>query len=336
MGVVAGLCSMLAATQTANAAPMDFALSRLGIAPNNSTCMGEARQWCKDQSLFERLMLQFGTSMMLPGGSPAATLGVQGFYLGVDTTFTTIDSDQGQWLRGTQGDTRSEGTGINGDVDSTLIWNRVMARKGLPFGFELDASLAQAASTEIWMLGVGLKWAFIEGFRTGLGRLPDMALRASLAATAGARDASLTVVGMDLLLSKPIVIDRAWTVTPTLALQGAWLFADSDLVDLTPGDDAFEECRPRAGHQLPDAQGTGGRTIGCLGDSRDYENTVVFGSFRRFNLRLLAGAEVRYRRFLTRASLSYDVVAPTIDETDDPLPAMSRQLSINLGLGVAF
>jgi hypothetical protein len=124
-------------------------------------------------------------------------------------------------------------------------------------------------------------------------------------------------------------------VTPTFALQGSWLFADSDLVDLTPGIDAVAACNPQPGHQLPSG-GTTGATVGCLGDPADYANTRVFKSFRRFNTRVTAGAELRYRHFLTRASLTYDVAAPRIDVANDTHPSMSRQISINVGAGVTF
>lgn len=335
MGVVVGLCSTLMATGTANAAPMDFALSRLAIAPGNFGCPDASGPFCADQALFQRLMLQFGTAMTLPTATPAAGLGVGGFYIGADTTITTIDSEQAQWQKGTEGDARSAGTNINPEASALLVWNRVQVRKGLPLGLEVDGSLAQAASTQAWLVGVGLKWAFVEGFRTGYGRLPDIAVRSALTASTGTTDSSLAVLSVDVLLSKPFVMDRAWVVTPVFALQGSWLFADSDLVDLTPGIDAVQQCRPLPGHQPP-VQGTAGATVGCLGDSGDYANTVVFKSVRRFNARLTAGAELRYRHVLTRASLTYDLLAPRVDGVNDPDPAMSRQISINFGAGVAF
>ncbi len=334
LGVVAGLCSMLAATETATAAPMDFALSQLRIAPTAADCLARNNggHWCGDQTQFERLMLQFGTSMMMPSTAPAASLGVKGFYLGVDTTFTTIDNTQYQWRRGTEGDTSAAGTFDNADASAVLIWNRAIVRKGLPFGLEVDASLAQAASTQAWLVGIGLKWAIVEGFRTGLGRLPDVAIRASLATAVGAHDSTLTMVGVDLLVSKPFVLDRAWALSPMLALQGGWLLADSGLVDLTPETDAFETCRPQPGHQLPEP-GKPGFTIGCLDNLEDYGNTVVFDSYRRFNLRVSTGGQLRYRRFVTHVTLTYDLLAPPGDATGQ---VMSRQLSFNLGLGVAF
>lgn len=324
---------MLASTGIANAAPMDFALSRFGIVPGNVGCSIDSPSHCPDQALFERLMLQFGASMTLPAATPAATLGLRGFSIGVDTTLTTIDSTQNQWSRGTEGDNRSVGTLANSQPDSVLVWNRVRARKGLPFGLEVDVSLAQAASTQAWLVGVGLKWAIVEGFRTGIGRAPDIAIRAGLAAAPGTVDASLTSITVDLLLSKPIVMDRAWVVTPSFALQSSWLFADSDLVDLTPDVDALEQCDPAPGHQ-PNA--TMPATLQCQGDGRDYANTVAFQSFTHFNLRLAAGAEVRYRAFVVHASFSYDLLSPTVAYRPDPEPALSRQLSINLGAGVSF
>lgn len=332
MGVVVGLCTTLAATQTVKAAPMDFALPRLRVQPENADCAKGAGVFCADHALFERLMLQFGTSLLSPMATPAATLGVSGFYVGVDTSLVGIDNDQGQWRLGTQGDPRlSE----NEDPSGVLTWNRLTARKGLPFGLEVDASLAQAASTQVWMLGVGLKWALVEGFREGLGRLPDLAIRASLSSSAGARDANLTLVGVDLILSKPFTLDRSWTVSPIVAVQGAWLFADSDLVDLTPEIDAFDACRPAPGHQLP-GPGVPAATVACRGAGLDYANAVAFRSVRRFILRASAGAEVRYRGFVIHGALSYDVLAPTAESENTRLPSLSRQLAASIGLGIAF
>jgi len=335
LGLVVALCSTLAATGTANAAPMDFALSRFGTAAGDVGCSGEPGHFCADQALFERLMLQFGTAMTLPSATSAVSLGVGGFYVGVDTTITSIDSDQAQWQRGTEGDVRSAALGENPDVSSTLVWNRVQLRKGLPFGLEIDGSLAQAASTQAWLVGVGLKWSLVEGFRTGYGRFPDVAIRAALSAATGTPGSSLTVVSVDLVLSKPFVFDQAWSITPTVALQGGWLYADSDFVDLTPDIDAFYQCSPSPGHQLPTPT-TAAATVACRRGSADYANTVVFNSFRRFNTRLNVGAELRYRHFLTRALVAYDLLAPSIDVGNDPDERMSRQLSLNLGVGIAF
>jgi len=332
LGVVVGLCTTLAATQTVKAAPMDFALPRLRVEPDTAGCARGAEVFCPNNALFERLMLQFGASLVSPMTAPASTLGTRGFYVGVDTSVASIDNDQDQWRFGTQGDPR---LAENKDASGVLTWNRVTARKGLPFGLEVDASLAQAASTQVWMLGVGLKWALVEGFHEGLGRLPDVAIRASLSSSAGARDANLSLVGVDLIFSKPFTFDGSWTVSPIAAVQGAWLFADSDLVDLTPETDAFDECRPAPGHQLPGA-GVPAATVVCRGAGRDYANTAAFGSVRRFILRASAGAEIRYRSFVLHGALSYDVLAPTAESETTRLPRMSRQLAANVGLGIAF
>lgn len=332
MGVVVGLCTTLAATQTVKAAPLDFALPRLRVEPETSGCARGAGVYCPDQALFERLMLQFGTSLLSPIATPAATVGTRGFYVGVDTSITGVDNDQAQWRLGTQGDPR---LAENKDASGVLTWNRVTARKGLPFGLEVDASLAQAASTQVWMLGVGVKWALVEGFHEGLGRLPDVAIRASLSSSAGARDANITLAAADLIFSKPFTLDRSWTVSPIVALQGAWLFADSDLVDLTPETDAFDACRPAPGHQLP-GSGVPPATVACRGEGLDYANTVAFRSVRHFLLRVSAGAEVRYRSFVIHGALSYGVLAPTADSETTRLPSLSRQLAANIGLGIVF
>ena len=62
----------------------------------------------------------------------------------------------------------------------------------------------------MWTLGGALKWALFEGFRTGLGQLPDVALQAALSRSVGSSQATVQLFTIDLALSKPFVVEHTW------------------------------------------------------------------------------------------------------------------------------
>jgi hypothetical protein len=143
-------------------------------------------------------------------------------------------------------------------------------------------------------------------------------------------------------------------ISPFVALQWVWVYADSELVDLTPDIDAWDECRPATGTSgsctrpdpLPD-----GRVAG-----QDYNNNAVFDQVRETRSRMVIGVQGEYQALTLSASFSFDVVKPA--DTDGDVPAnltagdpcssgfeqdgdvchfvMPRQWSVAAGIGMTF
>ena len=71
------------------------------------------------------------------------------------------------------------------------------------------------------MLGADIRWAPFEGFRTGAGGiLPDISIGGGVRTVMGTAKFTLTTVGIDVELSKPIPIaDSVMSLTPYVGFQ---------------------------------------------------------------------------------------------------------------------
>ena len=335
---------------------IDLALSRFRISgdkPNCDRVQGEPL-YCADQELFERLVSELAVAMAPPVAGPARTLGPRGFQLSLGSTVTSIEGGQAYWERGTEGDqdliqpiddpqtaAREDQTdsalGVNSSPPAALAWNHVQVRKGLPFGFEAAALLGQGMQTSMWTFGAALKWAFFEGFRTGLGQLPDVSLQAAISRSVGSSQATIQLYAFDLALSKPFAVAQTWSATPFLGLQ--WLFADieSGVVDLTPGgpsevagepppEAAYAACRPLGGHQIKQNPPV---TVQCAAGrvGSDFENDVVFDPVSQSRLRMFLGGQMRYHIVTLSLALVFDLTVPDLEARPSEPHIRSEQVA---------
>lgn len=350
-------CALLALPAGASAEEMDLALSRLRLARNSSNCPSLTRgAYCADQELFERLISELAIAMTPPVVGPARTLGPRGFQLAFGTTVTSIEGGQLYWRRGTEGDRGStqpdrsgRALGLNESPQAVLAWNHLQLRKGLPLGLEAVALLGQGMNTSMWTLGAALKWGVFEGFRTGLGQLPDVSLQAAVSRSVGSSQATLHLYAFDLTISKPFVVRQTWSVSPFTGLQFLRVEAESGVVDLTPGgpslaggppaEDAFGSCRPLPGHQT---QTDPPATVACArdGEGADFANDVMFGPVRHSRVRMFLGGQTRYRMFTFAASLMFDLSVPKLDAPMDlrhiESESVARQLGFTVSVGAVL
>lgn len=314
----------------ARAGSMDLALDHLGIPGGHGGCTA-TNAYCADNEAFERLVSEFAVAVTAPVSSGAATLGPAGFYLGVSSTLTPISASGNAWQRGSQGGNSAV---HNTSPDAALVWNRFSVRKGLPFGFELGTSLGQGIDTSIWVLAAELKWALLEGYHSGLGHFPDLALHGTLSTTVGAGALSLQTDTLDVILSKPYVVFGSYRMTPFLALQGLFVRARTGRVDLTPGTSGWDNCKPAA------ATGSAtGAVTSCSGNGSDLANDVVFNPVSQTRWRMFAGLEVAHQLLISSLSVGYDLAVPSL-ATNNPEDGISgplaRQIAFQLSLGLRY
>jgi hypothetical protein len=217
------LCAF-ALADTALANPMDLTLSRLYDARAcDRAALGAANNAtvCADQAAFRNLAREFGLAVAPTLLAPAETLGYAGFYLGLEGTITTINSDADYWIRGTE----------DGNPDQVLFVPSIHVRKGLPFSFELGTSISYVAATEQVLLGADIRWALLEGYRTGWkAYFPDISVRGAVNRLMGDDEMDLTVWSIDVALSHPFAISGMMTITPYLGYQFVQTIADTALV----------------------------------------------------------------------------------------------------------
>lgn len=327
--VVLGLACTLIFVGTARAGDMDPELSRLSVPAGAGTCPADGlARVCADNASFELLTSELAGALAPMVSSGAATGGARGFYLGLSSTVSTLRSSASYWARGTRG---ADSTAPkNAGVDALLSYHRLEARKGLPFGLEVGASAGFGLHTSLWVLAAEVKLALFEGFRSGLGALPDVALRAVTQAVVGSPQLSLQTQALDVILSKPLVLRQEHTLTPLLALQLLFVSAHSAAVDFTPQTSALSACAPNMSDPSASCPNVA---------EQDLYNTSTFRSVSRTRVRMFVGAQERYRMLSIALTLGLDLVAPPVPQAtgDEPLPPnLLRQFSLQLAGGLRY
>jgi hypothetical protein len=323
---------------SAHAEPMDPVLSRLRVVGGRAGCTlrADSARYCKNAESFERLASELAVTLAPPLIAPAASDGPSGLALSLDMTVTSVDANASHWQNGAAE-----------SPDPALIWTHATLRKGLPFGLEVGTTIGRGHATSLWALGLSLKWAIVEGFRTGVGVLPDVALQATTTRSMGLDDLTLATHTLDLLLSKRVSLGRGYRIAPMLGIQFLYLEAESGLVDLTPGPDvtgrdaqtveevdAFEACKPG----LPDA----GKSVPlrCRDEGADFANNVQFDPVEQARLRLFIGGQLQFGIWRFATSFGFDLIAPELEAVrrapSDTEPTIGRQVVFSIAAGAAL
>jgi hypothetical protein len=331
LGLV-GACIAVLLPMRAAAGDMDPVLSRLVHPRGEAACASRESAFCTDNRAFEQLVSELGGGLAPPVDAGAATGGARSFYVALSSNVSTLRSGAGYWKLGTRG--RDPSTAQNDSVASVLNWNRLDVRKGLPFGLEVGSSLGFGPGTSLWVLSVEVKLALFEGFHTGLGALPDVALHAATQQLVGSSELSLRTDAVDVRLSKPFVVRQEHVLTPLLALQLLFVNAKSSVIDATPGQSAFSACAPPSGQD-------NGVTLACSQPSGGAElnNNLTFRSVNQTRLRMFLGAEEHYRLLSIALSLGMDLTTPRLqsEATGDNLPReVLRQFSLHAACGLRY
>lgn len=328
--------SVLSIASQAAADTMDPALERLTLMPDPNDPTGQAMIRCSslpgagggvqcrpNNPEWIRLVNQLGFALAPTAMHSARTTGYGGFHLSIEGAFTSIDHNASYWQDGTQGpqDQNSKKYSIkNTGPDSMLQVYMLKIRKGFPFGFEITGNVGYVAHTSIIAGGADVRWALLEGFRTGfLGILPDVAVGGGVRTITGTPEMQLTVASFDAQLSKPLPIADSAVLTPYVGYQFLRIFGDSGLIDSTPNTDPLAYCGYKGGNvpgfgtlnpgALPGKPVADGQPV-CGGSPLDFNNTFVFNPTRITRHRIIAGLNYRYETFWFGGQFMTDAVAP--------------------------
>ena len=321
--VAAGLSAYLVVAGAA-AEPMDPAIERLVINP---TCHGDpfgaltgSERCVEDNAAFKRLVAQYGFALAPIPTNTARTTGYGGFHVSIEAAYTSIDHNAHYWTQGTQGavdPSTNQASSENTGPAPVLQVYSVKLRKSFGFGFEVAGTVGTLAESNILSGGADVRLSLLEGFRTGIpGYIPDVAVGGAVRTITGTPQLQLTVVGVDVQLSKPIPIADSSIITPYAGYQHLFIFGDSGLVDLTPATDAIGYCN-YSGPNLPGNPEPGGDTPAydgepvCQGGSaRDFNDNSVFDKARLERQRLFLGLNYRYEMVILGATFVTDIVDP--------------------------
>lgn len=301
-----------------------------------------------DNIAFANLISELGFAMSPDAFHPARTTGFGGFILSLEAAYTKINADAFStavdgtktqyWHTGTRGPTDPTSkafSSVNNSPDSILQVYSLRARKGLPLGFEITGALGYLANTSLWMLGADIRWAPFEGFRTGAGGiLPDLSVGGGVRTVMGTDKFTLTTVGLDAQLSKPIAIASTFTLTPYVGFQRLWVFGDSAVIDSTPNVDAVDQC----GYTGPDpvtGQPTCKNTLPSgAPNNADFNNNFTFAKVRTERNRGIVGLQFKYEMLHLAGQFLFDLTDPTAENQE--FLQNARQWTISLEAGVFF
>jgi hypothetical protein len=356
----ASLATVCAGARSAGAAPMDPTPDRLSLSPPGTNCQdvtnSASYQPCLPNNVsWANLMSELGYAIAPSAFHPARTTGLGGFALSLEASFAHInanatDSTHTQyWHVGTQGPVNPSTnafSSVNKSPDSILQIYSLKARKGLPFGLEIAGALGYIANTTLWVGGADVHWALLEGFRTGiLGYLPDLAIGGGVRTVGGASSFFLTTVGIDGQISKPFTLVDSAVLTPYVGVQRLIIFADSTVVNLTPGVDPLQQCGYQGanvpGNPNVPSGGAGGSYTGApvckngAGSGNDFNNLVTFEKDRIHRWRGIAGLTYKYEVLYLAGQLAGDIEDPSAENANLGVSG-SKQWTLSFEAGVAF
>jgi hypothetical protein len=316
-------------------------LSSLACQPNNAA--------------FQNMVSELGFAIAPTAFHPGRTTGFGGFQFGIESSYTKINPDavtpgtaaQGggvqYWHLGTQGSV-DPNTGLqstsNTAPDSVIQVYSLKARKGLPLGFEITGDVSYIANTVMWTAGADVRWALLEGFRTGWpSYLPDVSVGGGVRSLTGTSKFSLTTVGIDAQISKPITLADTSVISPYIGYQRLYIFGDSSTVDLTPNTDPQKECAPNpAVPTQQNGQPNCTKTIpgpngGGAMNNVDFNNDATFAQVRTNRHRGIVGLNYRYEVLYLAGQFLFDLTPPN-DENPGLNP--TRQWTLSFEAGVYF
>jgi hypothetical protein len=184
-------------------------------------------------SSFRSLMSELGVVIAPRLETPADTLGYAGFQFAAELGMTKISRDAVFW-DGVQGVDPANRTAARPDSYLTTVGGFV--RKGFPV-FELGAGAVNIVGSSMFALQGYAKLALQEGFHSWV--LPSVAVRASASQLVGTDQVDLTVVGVDVVMSKAFSIAGTARFEPFGGYNLLFIDARSGVIDATPGCDAY-------------------------------------------------------------------------------------------------
>ncbi len=154
-----------------------------------------------NQRTFDTLVDQFGAVIAYNPVAPAEPLGITGFELGLSVSAYDLDGDL--WDQAVS----------DNDAPSLLPVPRLVARKGLPLGFDVGASYVRVPSSNITVVGGELRKALLDG-----GALtPALSVMGHYSKLSGVDDLRLSSYGVDLSISKGFAM-----LTPYAGIGQVW------------------------------------------------------------------------------------------------------------------
>jgi hypothetical protein len=273
-GALAALALALL-SRIALAEPNDLVLARLATRVLGAS--GELDHVVGENLEFRALASQLGVALAPHLLTPADTLGSAGFQFDLDASQTSIDVKQPYW-RVLAGSPDPSGTNRVAHGAGVLRTLGVFAHKGLWPALELGAGAIHLLDSTTWAIQGYGKIAVHEGFHDLA--VPSIAVVGAVSRMINQRELDLTVVALDVTVSKHFAIAGTWRLDPFVGWNLLVIIPRSEVIDATPEIDPLHP-----------------------GDELDASNNFVFRD---------QSAIYRHRAVIG-AKLGYDLVQLTLE-----------------------
>jgi hypothetical protein len=214
------LAAALLWATTLVSAPNDFRLNATRADGSGILFTGVS----PDAQAWERFTTELAYVLAPRLVGPAETLGYGGFQVATYWSGTVVSASDGTW------DVTERARGSEGEASGVMQTLTLDVKKGLPFSFELGASFAWLAESNLFAPGLELRWTLQEGHSLA----PDFGVRAGVTHLVGSRDLNLTTVGIDAIVSKGFGVGGVMHVAPYLSWSVMMVAASSRVIDPTP------------------------------------------------------------------------------------------------------
>jgi hypothetical protein len=315
---------------------------KAGLRPNDLACRPA-------NLAFRNMISELGFAIAPNSFYPARSTGVGGFALTFGATYAKINSNGTStendksgtqikyWQLGTRGSVdpnKNQFSIINNSPDSVLQIYTINARKGLPLGFEIAASLGYIGNTTMWLAGGDINWSLLEGFRRGApGVIPDVSIGGGVRSLTGNAKYLLTTAAFNVKISKPITLADSASLTPHIGYQRLFIFGDSNIVDSTPNVDALGQCGYQGADPVKGTPVCKNKLSTGADNNSDFNNNFTFEKVRIHRHRGMVGLNYRYEAIYLGSQFVFDLTNPA---DENPGITGDRQWTLSLEAGAHF
>jgi hypothetical protein len=205
-----------------------------------------------NQGNFRNLSEDLGSALSYKAISPAESMGITGFDVGVELTSTKLAKSASLWKT------------LTGTEMSNVYVPKLHVTKGLPFDIDIGAFASTIPTTGINLFGGELKYAVLPGSVA----MPAVAIRGSLTKLSGVKQLTLDTKSLDVSISKGFAM-----FTPYAGIGQVWVDSTPDAA-LGLKAESFTQPKTFVGANL---------NLGLTNFAAEYDKT---GSANSFNFKL--------------------------------------------------
>jgi hypothetical protein len=281
---------------------------------------------------YRSLISELGVVMAPRLVVPADTLGISGFQVSGEIGSTQISRDQPFW-NGVQGVSPDNPSSTRPDAWLTTVG--VFVRKGLwlPLpAVEVGAGMVHLLESRMLAWQGYAKLALHEGFHDW--PLPSLAVRGSASMITGTDQVRMSVLGVDLILSKGFGILKTARLEPFGGASFLFIKARGNPIDATPSCDAYRVQAAAPGEALGDYCANAQR-----GTANDYAATFSFPDQDTIKRnRLFGGAKLTFATVFVSAQYEFVPAGRSRDErrANGAKDGSGKQKSLSMSAGFDF